>query len=251
MFVPLSDENPLRSIKWPVVTVLLILVNTIAFLLELTPGGQHVAASFAIVPSELFRVGVIGGAAHGPQDVLPVPEGLTLLTYMFLHGDPMHLIGNMLFLWVFGDNVEDAMGHARFLAFYLICGVVGGLVHAVSAEYGPAAALFKFDGAHHVTGNVPLIGASAAVAGVIAAYLMLHPHVRVWVIAFRFIPLRITALWALGAWIATQFVMLLIPDVGPVAWWAHIGGIVCGAILIVFMRRADVPLFGRPAETPV
>ncbi|MDX2158002.1 MAG: rhomboid family intramembrane serine protease [Hyphomicrobiaceae bacterium] len=246
MFVPLSDDNPLRSIRFPVVTVALIVINVVVFLLELTPAGQHVAASFAIVPSELFRVGVVGGAAHGPLDAMAVPEGLTLLTYMFLHGDPIHLLGNMMFLWVFGDNVEDAMGHARFVLFYLVCGVVGGLAHAVSAEYGAAALLMKSSSAAQLAGQVPLIGASAAVAGSIAAYLMLHPHVRVWVLAFRFIPLRITALFALGAWIATQFVMLMVPDVGPVAWWAHVGGIVAGAILVVFMRRTGVPLFDRP-----
>lgn len=248
MFVPISDDNPLRSIRWPYVTAALITLNVIFFALELTPTGQTVAASFAIVPNELFGVRIFGGPANGPLDRIPVPEGLTLISYMFLHGDPLHLIGNMLFLWVFGDNVEDAMGHLKFIAFYLVCGVVGGLAHALSAEFGFAALLLKSSAlASKPAGLIPLIGASAAVAGVIAAYLMLHPHVRVWVLAFRFIPLRVTALQALGAWIATQFVMLLVPDVGPVAWWAHIGGIAAGAVLILFMRRPGVPLFDRPA----
>jgi membrane associated rhomboid family serine protease len=246
VFVPLSDDNPLRVIRWPYVTIALIAINVIVFLLELTPNGQFTAASFAVIPNELFGVGIIGGPAHGPLDRVAFPEGLTLITYMFLHGDPLHLAGNMLFLWVFGDNVEDAMGHFKFIIFYLVCGVAGGLVHAITAEYGAAALLMKSNVGATSAGNVPLIGASAAVAGVIAAYLILHPHVRVWVIAFRFIPLRITAMWALGAWILTQFVMLLIPDMGPVAWWAHIGGIFCGAILIVIMRRPGVPLFDRP-----
>ena len=247
VFVPISDDNPLRVISWPVVTILLIAANVLAFLYELTPTGQHVAATFAVVPTELFGVGIFGGAANGPHDRLAFPEGLTLITYMFLHGDPFHLIGNMLFLWVFGDNVEDAMGHGRFLLFYLLCGIAGGLVHAYSAEFGFAALLMKNPlPLAGNTGQIPLIGASAAVAGVIAAYLMLHPYVRVWVIAFRFIPLRVTALLSLGAWILTQFVMLLVPDVGPVAWWAHIGGIVAGAILVVIMRRKGVPLFDRP-----
>jgi len=246
VFVPISDDNPLRMISWPVVTVLLIVANVVAFLFELTPAGQYVAATFAIVPDELFRVGVFGGAAYGPHDRLAFPEGLTLITYMFLHGDPLHLAGNMLFLWVFGDNVEDAMGHGRFLVFYLLCGIAGGLAHALSAEYGFAALLLKTPMALSGAGGVPLIGASAAIAGVIAAYLMLHPYVRVWVLAFRFIPLRISALLALGAWIFTQFVMLLVPNVGPVAWWAHIGGIFAGAILVVLMRRKGVPLFDRP-----
>ncbi|MGE0767978.1 MAG: rhomboid family intramembrane serine protease [Hyphomicrobiaceae bacterium] len=246
MFVPISDDNPLRTIAWPMVTVLLIVTNVVVYVLELTPTGQHVAATFAVIPRELFGVGIIGGAANGAHDRLAFPEGLTLITYMFLHGDPLHLGGNMLFLWVFGDNVEDAMGHGRFLVFYLLCGIAGGLVHAISAEYGFAALLMKSPLGAGGAGQIPLIGASAAVAGVIAAYLMLHPFVRVWVIAFRFIPLRISAMLALGAWILTQFVMLLVPDVGPVAWWAHIGGIAAGALLIVVMRRKDVPLFGRP-----
>lgn len=248
MFVPLSDDNPLRVIRRPYVTIALIALNLVVFALEVTPRGQAVAASFAIIPSELFQVRLFGGAARGPLDALAIPEGMTLLSYMFLHGDPMHLLGNMLFLWVFGDNVEDAMGHLKYLAFYLICGVVGGLVHAYSAEYGFAGMLFKFGAlpTPEAAGKVPLIGASAAVAGVIAAYLLLHPYVRVWVLAFRFIPLRITAALALGAWIATQFVMLLIPNTGPVAWWAHIGGIVTGALLILVMRRPGVPLLDRP-----
>jgi membrane associated rhomboid family serine protease len=247
VFVPIKDDNPLRSIRFPIVTIAIIVINVAIFLLELTAPGQRAAVSFAVVPTELFRVGVLGGPAYGPHDVLAVPEGLTLLTYMFLHGDPLHLIGNMLFLWVFGDNVEDAMGHAKFLAFYLVCGVVGALVHAASAELGTGALLMKGANAGPLLGSIPLIGASAAVAGCIAAYLMLHPHVRVWVVILRFIPIRITALLALGAWIATQFVMLVVPDMGPVAWWAHVGGIVCGAVLVVFLRRPGVPLFDRPA----
>lgn len=227
MFVPLRDENPLRVIRWQWVTVGLITANVLIFLLQMTAPGQVYTASFAEVPAELINAG--GRAAYGPGDVLPVPEALTLITYQFLHGSPLHLIGNMLFLWVFGDNIEDAMGHMRFLVFYLLCGVAGGLAHAVMT---PAS-------------DIPLIGASGAVAGVISAYLILHPRVRVWVLAFRFIPLRISAAWALGAWIATQFVMLAIPDETPVAWWAHVGGILAGAFLIVFMRRPGVPLFDQ------
>ena len=235
MFVPLHDDNPLRHIRWPYVTVLLILANVVFYLLELTGKGETVAASFAIIPNELFQVRVFGGSAKGPLDAWAVPEGLTLLSYMFLHGDPLHLAGNMLFLWVFGDNVEDAMGHLKFIVFYLLCGIIGGLVHAA---VGPAS-------------KVPLIGASGAVAGVITAYVLLYPRVMVWVLAFRVIPLRITAALALGAWIATQFVMLLIPDTGPVAWWAHIGGIVTGGLLILVMRRPGVELFNRPPPSSV
>jgi len=144
----------------------------------------------------------------------------------------------MLFLWVFGDNIEDAMGHLKFLVFYLLCGICGGLTHAALMHaWNPGAA------------HVPLIGASGAVAGVIAAYLMLHPHVRVWVLAFRIIPLRITAMFALGVWVLSQFIMVLIPNVGPVAWWAHVGGIIAGALLIPLMRRPGVTLFDRRPQS--
>ncbi|HVY43079.1 MAG TPA: rhomboid family intramembrane serine protease [Hyphomicrobiaceae bacterium] len=240
MFVPIYDDNPLRTIRAPFITILLIVANTAIYLVEMSPQGQLAAASFAIVPSELFRVGIFGGPANGIGDALAVPESFTLVTYMFLHGDPFHLFGNMLFLWVFGDNVEDALGHLRFLAFYLACGIFAGLVHAFVVENWITT-----------SSGVPLIGASGAVAGVITAYLMLHPHVRVWVLAFRFIPLRISAMFALGAWILSQIVMLALPNIGPVAWWAHIGGIVAGGVLVLFMRRPGVALFGRRPESAV
>jgi membrane associated rhomboid family serine protease len=229
MFVPLHDDNNLKSIPFQYVTVLLIALNVAAFLaLEL----DH-AASFAIVPAELKQVGYFGGPANGPFDRIPLSEHYTVLTYMFFHANIWHLLGNMLFLWVFGDNVEDAVGHVKFLAFYLLCGAAAALLHA---ELTPNP-------------ERPLIGASGAVAGVIAAYLMLHPRVQVWVLVARFFPLRITAMIALGFWVLMQFAMLYLTATGaiqgPVAWWAHIGGLIAGAILIVIMRRPGVPLFDR------
>ena len=229
VFIPLSDDNPLRSIRFQWVTVGLIATNVVVFIWQNGALGQATAASFALIPSELLGVGILGGPAHGAYDRFNVPEGYTLLTYMFLHGDIIHLGSNMLFLWVFGDNVEDAMGHVRYLAFYLICGVAGGLTHALML---PASKL-------------PLIGASGAIAGVIAAYLILHPRVLVWVLAFRFIPLHISAAWVLGIWVVTQLLMVLLNQSDQVAWWAHIGGMITGAILILFMRRPGVPLFDR------
>ncbi len=227
MFVPLHDENSLKSIRFQYVTVALILVNVVVYLLEAVRLGEVAIASFAIIPKELFDTSLlpIEMPSMGPA----VPERLTLLTYMFFHGDVLHLAGNMLFLWVFGDNVEDALGHVKFLVFYLACGIVGGLVHALVEP----------------TSDIPLIGASGAVAGVLAAYLMLHPRVRVWVLALKAIPLRISAAFALGLWILMQIVMVLIPQMGPTAWWAHIGGLVAGAVLVVFLRRPGVPLFDR------
>ena len=230
MFVPLHDENYLRDIKFQYVTLGLIALNIIVFLLQLAGMREPVVASFAIIPAELAETS--GPFVETPYQAVPVPEQMTLLTYMFFHGDLLHLGGNMLFLWVFGDNVEDAMGHVKFLLFYLICGAFAGLVHTFMVPGSPN----------------PLIGASGAVAGVIAAYLMLHPRVRVWVLAFKTFPLRLSAAVVLGLWIATQFVMVMVPEIGPVAWWAHIGGLIAGAVLILFMRRPGVPLFDKDLE---
>ena len=230
MFVPIHDDNPLTRIRYPFVTWALILANVAVFALEAGGMPEKVVASFAIIPNELLKPGTWGGPALGPNDGLPIAERYTLLTYMFFHGDIFHLVGNMIFLWVFGDNVEDALGHARFFAFYLVCGIAGGLAHV----------------ALQPSSDAPLIGASAAVAGVITAYLMLYPRVLVWVLVMRFIPIRISAAFALGAWILTQLAMVAaqyaVPSaqIGPVAWWAHIGGIAAGAILVLVLRPGRV-----------
>jgi membrane associated rhomboid family serine protease len=233
MFVPLHDDNALKSIRFQYVTIGLIVTNLVVFLFEALGLQEAVIASFAIIPSELVSSANMLGPSDAPDQTVAIPERLTLVSYMFFHGDIFHVAGNMLFLWVFGDNVEDAMGHLKFLIFYLACGIFAGLTHAYMMPDSPN----------------PLIGASGAVAGVIAAYLMLHPRVRVWVLAFQFIPLRLSAAVVLGVWVITQFVMILLPEIGPVAWWAHIGGLLAGAVLIVVMKRADVPLFDRGLKT--
>lgn len=233
MFVPIYDDNQLKYIKFQYVTLALIALNVACFAFESSGIDNAVIASFAIVPVEMVSVQVFGGHAPFSSEALPVPEALTLLTYMFFHGDALHIAGNMLFLWVFGDNVEDACGHARFLLLYLASGVFAGLLHV----------------AIQANSNAPLIGASGAVAGVLSAYLVLHPRVRIWVLAFKFIPLRISAAWALGAWISLQVIMLLMPQSGPVAWWAHIGGIMAGAVLVVVLRRPGVPLFDQRLQS--
>jgi len=232
VFIPLRDENTLKSIPFQYVTVSLIALNVLVFVFEVSGIDQSAVAAFGLTPSALFGTGLVPTLEPAPTGAGPFAEGLTLLTYMFFHADFFHLFFNMLFLWVFGDNVEDSMGHVRFLAFYLVCGVFAGLFHSWMLP----------------NSELPLIGASGAVAGVIAAYLMLHPHVSVWVLAFKIIPLRITAGLALGIWIALQVVMVAVADVGPTAWWAHIGGLIAGAVLILFMRRPGVPLFDRGAH---
>jgi membrane associated rhomboid family serine protease len=232
LFIPLRDDNSLKSIPFQYVTIGLIALNVLVFALEASGLSDATVASFAVTPRELLGSALLLGPGSLGEDSLHVAESVTPFTYMFFHADVFHLVGNMLFLWVFGDNVEDAMGHARFLVFYLACGIFAGLFHAWMLP----------------DSDSPLIGASGAVAGVIAAYLMLHPRVGVWVLAFKVIPLRITAGLALGLWVVMQLVMVAMPDGGPVAWWAHIGGLMAGAVLIVFMRRPGVPLFDKGAS---
>jgi membrane associated rhomboid family serine protease len=237
VFIPVSDDNPLRSIRAQWVTYSLIAVNVIVFALQAfgsADGGAAMLGSFALIPAELFPVAVPGGVEPLPGGGVAVPEWLTLITYQFMHGGILHLLFNMLFLWVFGDNVEDAMGHAMFLAFYLLCGVAGGLAHAFFMPGSP----------------LPLVGASGAIAGVIAAYLMLHARVRVWVLVFRIVPLRVPAGLVLGIWVVTQLAMVVLAPADGVAWWAHVGGMVAGAVLVVFMRRPGVPLFDRGLAAP-
>ncbi len=229
MFIPLRDDNALKSIPFQYVTVSLIVLNVLVYLFEVSGLDQGVIRSFAVTPRALMAGTLFSMSLPTSEGSIPVVEGATLFTYMFFHADIFHLLGNMLFLWVFGDNVEDAMGHAKFLFFYLACGVFAGLFHAWMLP----------------DSDLPLIGASGAVAGVIAAYLMLHPRVGVWVLAFKFIPLRISAGLLLGIWIALQVAMVAVSDAGPTAWWAHIGGLLAGAALILVLRRPGVPLFDK------
>jgi len=128
--------------------------------------------------------------------------------------------------------VEDALGHVRYLAFYLLCGIAGGLLFFAILPHSTA----------------PLIGASAAIAGVVAAYLMLNPRVHLWVLMFDVLPLQVPAYLAIGAWIVLNFVLAFSHTDPSVAWWAHIGGLMAGAALVVVMRQRGVPLFARPPE---
>jgi len=232
MFVPLSDDNPLEHLPFQYVTVGLIAVNVLVYVLftssMFADALEPVAYAFGVVPA------VFNDFRELPPEYALIPESLTLITYQFVHGGFLHLLSNMLFLWVFGDNVEDAMGHWRFLFFYLLCGVGAALVHDFVQPRSVA----------------PLVGASGAVSGVIAAYLILHPRVKVWVLVLWRLPLRLQAFWVLGFWVGLQVVMILAAsEDDEVAWWAHIGGLATGAILVLFMRRRGVPLFDRGLVT--
>lgn len=224
MFIPIHDANRLQHIGLQWGTLGLIAANTIVFILMQTPlATDQLVSGLGLIP-----ITFTGSAARAEQIAL-IPEPLTLVTYTFMHADFWHLLGNMLFLWVFGDNVEDAVGHVRFILFYLLCGVGGGFLHAVLMPESGAV----------------LIGASGAVAGVIAAYLILHPKVWVWVLFLSKIPIRLPAFLLLGAWIALQLFYALSQGDIVVAWWAHVGGAVTGAALIFLFRRAGTPLFDR------
>ena len=229
---PLRDSNPIRSISFQYVTVSLIAICVAVFLWQLTQGAQSekIAFSYGTIPAVLF------GSRSLPPDLAVVPPWATLVTAMFLHGGIMHLFGNMLFLWIFGDNVEDSMGHVRYLVFYLLCGILAGLAHAA---VDPAS-------------QIPAIGASGAISGVLGAYLVLHPKARVLVIMLRITMVWLPAWIVLGLWIGFQVLSATMGGGGGVAWWAHIGGFVAGAILIVPFRRRGVPLLdGMGGLAPV
>ncbi len=217
MFIPLHDDTPLRIIRFQFVTIAIIAINVTVFLIWGAFADEAVlaglASGFGVVPSELFY----GQGAHHP-----VPEPLTLITYLFFHGGWMHLIGNMLFLWVFADNVEDAFGYVGFIFFYLLAGALGGLTYAVMDAGSPR----------------PLIGASGAVSGVLASYLVLYPKARIWILLFLRIPVPLPAVWVLGGWFLLQVYSLAAAGPGEeIAWWSHIGGFVTGLIITLAFRN--------------
>jgi membrane associated rhomboid family serine protease len=231
LFIPLHDANGLEHIKLQYVTIGLIAANVIVFLLTVLGPEQSVVATvygLGFVPSVAFDTIAL------PPEYYFLPNDFSFLTYAFLHADIFHLGGNMLFLWVFGDNIEDAMGHLRFLLFYLLCAIGAALFHGLIEP----------------SSQVPLIGASGAVAGVVSAYLILHPRVKIWVLAFARIPLRIPAWIALSLWIIFQMVMFAVGGADQVSWSCHVGGIITGAILVLLLKRRDVPLFDREVVTP-
>jgi membrane associated rhomboid family serine protease len=228
MVFPLYDHNPFKYSRPPIVTWGLIALNIIIFLFEIASdqGTQAILASFAANPAAITH------DVHAPG---PVPPELTLLTSMFLHGGWEHLLGNMIYLWVFGDDIEEALGSLRFLIFYLLCGIISALVFV----------------AFNMHSTTPLIGASGAISGVLAAYLLLRPCARVTVFILRIV-LRVRAYWVIGAWALLQIYLLSQHSDDGVAYLAHVGGLVAGAILFFVMRPAGVELFEcvDPADEP-
>lgn len=224
---PLHDDNPTVHTPW--VTIALIVACALVFLWHISLddfGNRHAVYALGAIPAVLLD------DARLPPDLELVPVWATAITSMFMHGGWMHIIGNMLYLWIFGNNVEDSMGPVRFIVFYVVCGLLALAVHA----------------APDPTSEIPLIGASGAVSGVLGAYLLLHPHARVLVlIPFGFFlhTMRIRAVWVLGGWFVLQLFNTWTVDAsgGGVAWSAHVGGFLAGAALIPLFKRRDVKLF--------
>lgn len=223
MLLPIRDHNPRGSA--PVVTLILIAANVVVFLYQnhlLEPARHLLTLSGGAIPYEIVNLRDIG-----PVDLLPPPG--SIWTSMFLHGGWMHLIGNMWFLWIFGDNVEDALGSLRFALFYFLAGTVGALAQVFAMPQS----------------TIPMIGASGAVAGALGAYAILFPRakVRTFVgIPFLWHFRDIQAWIFLGIWFGMQF---LIPSGSGVAWMAHVGGFIAGAGLARLLARP------RPAAAPV
>tara|TARA_B100001250_G_scaffold153784_1_gene132171 strand:- start:959 stop:1648 length:690 start_codon:yes stop_codon:yes gene_type:complete len=213
--IPLKDDNP-TSTK-PTVTYFLIILCVLVFFMEISSQSYksgELFYSYGLIPSVLM------GHNQLPLDLYALPAYLTIFSSMFMHGGFMHLIGNMLYMWIFADNIEDNLGHTKFLIFYFLAGIGAAMTQVLMDTHS----------------QVPMVGASGAIGGVLGAYLINHPNARVLVlIPFGFFSqlLKIRALYVLGFWFILQF----ISSGGGVAYAAHIGGFVSGMILILFFNK--------------
>ena len=219
MFIPLKDENP--TSRFPYVTVFFIGLNILIFFYQIlsAPGLQYYVYKMGAIPYEITHFTSISTVPR----ISPV---LALITCMFLHGGAFHLFGNMLYLWIFGNNIEDFLGPIRFVIFYLLSGLGASLTHII---FNPNS-------------QVPMIGSSGAIAGVLGAYLLLYPQARVMTLVFLFFFIRIIpipAAFILGIWLFAQ--VLNIGLGGGVAWFAHIGGFLIGLGLIKIYTRQRKP----------
>ena len=227
--IPLKDDIP--SNTFPIVNVTIIVINVAVFLYQffLGPEVEPFIERFGVIPADYFQSASSGGGV------------LRLFTSMFLHGGFMHVGGNMLYLWIFGDNVEDRMGHGRYIVFYLLCGLAAGVTHILTNQES----------------NVPTIGASGAVAGVLGAYTLLYPRARVLVLIpiFYFMEfIRLPALAVLGIWFVMQLFQGTLAlsanstATGGVAWWAHVGGFLFGISTIYLFAKKRTSVAIREAD---
>ena len=234
-FLPLFDDNPTR--RPPLLCWCIIAICVCVFLWQ-----QSLPYGLAQTP--IYQLGFIPGRFFGygelPPQLAVVPSWVTIGTSMFLHGGWMHLGSNMLYLWIFGDNIEDSMGRVRFILFYALCGIAAAMAQA---SIDP-------------TSSIPMIGASGGIAGILGAYLILHPKAAIRTFFFILIIVRfinIPAWIVLGVWIGGQFFAVpqaLESEGGGVAYFAHIGGFIAGMALVPFFKRKDVPLFGAHDTPP-
>jgi membrane associated rhomboid family serine protease len=224
--IPLRDDNPSGTAQ--IVTIAFIVMCVLVFLWQLSfgaQGGQRIVYALGVVPASLLGQGQL------PAELSLVPPWMTVFTSMFMHGGWMHLIGNMLYLWIFGDNVEDSMGHGRFVVFYLLCGIAAVLAQALPDP----------------SSTIPMVGASGAISGVLGAYLLLYPHARVLVaipLGFLLHTMRIPAGLVLVLWFGLQLFSSAMaqPGQGGVAFRAHIGGFIAGMIMILLFKQRRVRL---------
>jgi membrane associated rhomboid family serine protease len=219
--IPIGDENTGRK-GAPFITYLLIALNVLVFLLELGQGTgaelQNFFEKWSVVPREYAEQTDLPPA-------IPMPFWFTLFSSMFMHGGWMHLIGNMLYLWVFGDNIEDRWGHIKFLVIYLICGIVASFAHIF----------------FNLQSVIPSLGASGAISGVLGAYIVLYPRNKIRVLMGRGI-VHMPAMVVLGFWIVLQFINQLgqmgrTTETAGVAYWAHIGGFIAGVLFALILGR--------------
>jgi membrane associated rhomboid family serine protease len=225
MIIPIRDSHP--SGIFPYVTMGIILVNSLVWFYEISlgPGEERFLVEYSLIPARFLHFFEYKG---GLVDNALVP----LVSSLFLHASWMHVLGNMWYLWIFGDNIEDRLGHFRFFVFYLLCGIGASLVHVI---FNPLS-------------GMPCVGASGAIAGVLAAYLVSYPLARVLTLVIIW-PVEIPALIFLGLWFFAQFMagtaqLSERPDVPGVAYWAHIGGFVIGILVLAIFPKN--PGRGRP-----
>lgn len=227
MFLPVYDDNPAGRPAYVAWTLITLCVATHLWQMGLgVDEGVAAVMGFGMIPAVITDNGQL------VDELYRIPGWATLFTSMFLHGDLMHLGGNMLYLWIFGNNVEDAMGRLRFLVFYLLCGVAAALAQTLADP----------------TSEIPMIGASGAISGVLGAYILLYPKANVRVFMWIIVVIRILnvpAVIVLGLWFALQIFSGLGADAtqGGVAFWAHAGGFVAGMALIPLFKHRNVPLF--------
>jgi len=236
--IPLKDDVPSRSV--PIVTLVLIALNVAAYVYQLSLGFATDAGGRAAAEAFVFEFGATPCRLTATCDRGDFPSPyVTVFTSMFLHGSPLHVAGNMLYLWIFGDNVEDSLGHGRFLLFYLLSGVAAAAAQTITSP----------------TSTIPMIGASGAVSGVLGAYLLLFPYATIltlMIFGFFIRSVHIPAVIVLGFWIVLQLINGWLTmsasatgrgESGGVAWFAHIGGFLAGMLLLLLFRP-------RPSRRP-